>query len=117
VRKGQSIKVLSEIRDLEIFDSEGVLCGIADDLEFDGQPGGPLRINALLVGPGAYRGRLPGWLTWIVWRVAGKGVVRVPWPRVAHITSRITLDRSAAELGLARVEARLRPLIARISAP
>jgi hypothetical protein len=42
MKKGQSIKVFSELRDLEIFDKSGELCGIADDIEFDGKPGAAL---------------------------------------------------------------------------
>jgi hypothetical protein len=114
MRKGRSIKVLSELRDLEIFDSEGELCGIADDVEFEGAPGGPLKAKALLVGPGAYAGRTPAWLAWLVQRVAGKRIVRVPFAAVEHVTSRITLNRTAEALGLATVEARLRPLVGKL---
>lgn len=107
----KSIKVLAELRDLEIFDSEDELCGICDDVEFEGKPGGPLRIKALLVGPGAYSQRLPSWVAWIVRRLAGDRVVRVPWRAVAHVTSRITLADTGEALGLNAVERRLRPLI------
>ena len=37
-----SLKLVGEVRDLQIIDSEGVHCGIADDLEFEGEPGRPL---------------------------------------------------------------------------
>jgi sporulation protein YlmC with PRC-barrel domain len=111
MKKGQSIKVFSELRDLEIFDKDGELCGIADDLEFDGKPGGALRVAAILVGPGAYGRRLPAPVRWLVHRLVGQGLVRVPWEAVEHVTSRITLNRTAEELGLNRVERRLRPLI------
>jgi hypothetical protein len=117
VRKGQSIKVLAELRDLEIFDSEDTLCGIADDVEFAGNPGEPLRVVALLVGPGAYRDRMPGWLLAIVRRIAGDAIVRVGWSKVEHVTSRITLNCSAEQAGLAAVDRRLRPLIAKVPVP
>jgi sporulation protein YlmC with PRC-barrel domain len=110
----RTLRVLSELRDLEIFDSEGELCGICDEVEFDGGPGKPLAVKALLVGPGAYKGRLPGWMAWIAHRVAGEGMVRVPWAEVKHVTSRITLNRRAEELGLAAVERKLRPAIAKL---
>ena len=112
----QPMKVLAELRDLEIFDSEGELCGIADEVEFEGGPGGPLQVKALLVGPGAYHGRLPGWLLALVQRIAGERVTRVPWTAVEHVTSRITLNRTAQELGLNAVERRLAPLIAKLPA-
>ena len=116
MRKGQAIRALSELRDLEIFDSAGELCGIADDLEFEGGPGEALRLSALLVGPGAYRGRMPGWLLWIVQRLAGDGIVRVPYEAIVHVTSRVTLDRRAAELGLGAVDRRLARFIPKIPA-
>jgi hypothetical protein len=108
VKKGHSIKVLAELRDLEIFDSEELLCGIADDVEFEGAPGGPLVVKALLVGPGAYQRRLPGFLLAIIWRLTGKDFVRVPWSAVEHVTSRITLNEKAEKLGLGRTDQRVR---------
>jgi hypothetical protein len=105
------IKLLSELRDLEIFDCDDELCGICDDIEFEGAPGRPLRIKALLVGPGVYAGRLPAWAAWIVHRLAGDRIVRAPWSAVAHVTSRITLNQTAAALGLNAVERRLAPLV------
>jgi sporulation protein YlmC with PRC-barrel domain len=111
---GQSIKVLSEIRDLEIFDADGELCGIADEVEFEGGTGGPLRIEALLVGPGGYQGRLPNWAAAMARRVAGNRMVRVPWAAVEHVTSRITLKERAETLGLNAVERHLRPALQRV---
>ena len=92
---------------------QGELCGIADDVEFKGAPGGPLRISALLVGPGAYRGRLPGWMAAIARWIAGDAIVRVPWSAVDHVTSRIGLNCTAEAAGLGAVERRLRPRIAK----
>jgi sporulation protein YlmC with PRC-barrel domain len=103
----QPIKVLAELRDLQIVDSEDQLCGIVDEVEFEGEPGKSLRVSALLVGPGAYRGRLPGWLAAIVRWIAGERIIRVPWQAVEHVTSRITLNRTAEDLGLNAVERRL----------
>jgi hypothetical protein len=114
VRKDQAIKVFAELRDLEIFDREGELCGVADEVELDGAPGGPLRVSALLVGPGAYGPRLPRWLGWIVRRVAGDRVVRTPWSAVEHVTSRIGLNCTAEEAGLGAVERRLRGRLAKL---
>jgi sporulation protein YlmC with PRC-barrel domain len=114
VRQGQSIKLFSELRDLEIFDSRGELCGVCDEVELEGGPGQALRIAALLVGPGAYAGRLPRWLAWLTHRLAGSGEVRVPWDAVEHVTSRITLNRSADDLGLNRIERRLAPVLSKV---
>jgi sporulation protein YlmC with PRC-barrel domain len=114
MKQGQSIKLFSELRDLEIFDSEGELCGICDEVELEGRPGAPLRITALIVGPGAYRGRLPRWAAWLAQRIAGEEEVRVPWSAVEHVTSRITLNRTAASLGLQAAERRLRGLVQKV---
>jgi sporulation protein YlmC with PRC-barrel domain len=111
MKQDQSIKVFSELRDLEVFDRGGLLCGICDDVEFDGEP---LRVTALLIGPGAYGRRLPQPLRALVRWIAGDGCVRVPWEAVEHVTSRITLNKTAADLRLREVDERLRPLIEKV---
>jgi sporulation protein YlmC with PRC-barrel domain len=111
VTTSKSIKVFSELRDLEIFDCADELCGIADDVEFDGEP---LQVRSLLVGPGAFRRRLPPGVAWLIRRIAGDHVVRVPWSAVAHVTSRITLNDTSEALGLAAADRRLRPLVKKV---
>jgi sporulation protein YlmC with PRC-barrel domain len=111
VTTSKSIKVFSELRDLEIFDCAGELCGIADDVEFEGEP---LQVRSLLVGPGAFHRRLPRGVAWLIRRIAGDNVVRVPWSAVAHVTSRITLNDTCAALGLAAADRRLRPLVKKV---
>ena len=56
------IKLVSELLDLPLLDAEGKYCGIVDDVELQGGAGKDLELKALLVGPGAYRGRMPAWL-------------------------------------------------------
>lgn len=99
-----SLKLVGGVRDLQIVDSDGHNCGIVDDIEFEGGPGQPLTIKAILVGPGAYGRRLPGWMRWVVQRLAGKHIVRVPWAEVANITSNVTLRCPAHSLGLMAAE-------------
>jgi sporulation protein YlmC with PRC-barrel domain len=113
MKQGQVIRIYSELRDLEIFDSEGELCGIADEIELDGDP---LAVTAILVGPGAYGPRLPTPLRTLVRWIAGDGCVRVPWNAVEHVTSRISLNRPAETLGLTRVERKLAPLLHKVPA-
>jgi hypothetical protein len=108
------IRLFSGLRDLEIFDCEDELCGIADDVELEGAPGGPLRVKALLVGPGAFAARLPRGLGWTVRLIAGDHVARIPWRAVEHVTSRIRLRESAAGLGLAGLDRKLRPLMKKV---
>ena len=100
------LKLVSGVRDMQIVDSDGRNCGIVDDIEFEGKPGGPLRVKAVLVGPGGYSKRLPRWWMALVRLVAGDSMVRVPWSAVDHVTSRVHLNAPASKLRLARNEAR-----------
>jgi sporulation protein YlmC with PRC-barrel domain len=101
------LQLIADLRDLQIVDCDQENCGIVDDLELTGKPGGKLEVKAILVGPGAYRNRLPRWLAWLVALVAGEGLVRVPWGEVESIGSVVLLRRSATELGLGRADRRL----------
>ena len=98
------IQLVAQLRDLQILDSEGVHCGIVDDVEFAGKAGGALRVKALLVGPGAYAKRVPRWWMALVRLIAGDGCVHLPWSEVKSVTSMVKLRRPAAELGLSRGE-------------
>ena len=99
------IKLVSELLDLPLFDAEGVYCGIVDDVELDGAPGKELNLKALLVGPGAYAGRLPRWAMWLVRKVAGDRITRVPMEKVRSIRSAVHLEIPARDLGLQKSEA------------
>jgi len=107
------LHLVADVRDLQIIDSEEENCGIVDDLAFEGAPGGKLKLAAILVGPGTYRGRLPRWLAWLAVRIAGDRIVRVPWSEVKTIGSVVRLKRSARELGLGVVERRAAALLPR----
>lgn len=94
------IKLVSELLDLPLLDTEGEYCGVVDDVEFTGGAGKRLRLKALLVGPGAYAGRLPGWAVWLVRKVAGDRVTSVPMDKVRTITNAVHLECPGRELGL-----------------
>jgi sporulation protein YlmC with PRC-barrel domain len=98
------IKLVSELLDLPLLDSEGKYCGIVDDVEFSGSAGGALKLKALLVGPGAYSGRLPRWAMWLVTKIAGDRMTRVPIDKVRTIKSSVNLDCPGRALGLDRSE-------------
>lgn len=100
------LHLAADVRDLQIVDRDGACCGIVDDIEFAGRPGGKLALAAILVGPGAYRGRLPGWLYRPLTRLAGERIVRIPWKEVETIGSVVKLKRTAGALGLDRPERR-----------
>jgi len=63
-----------------------------------------MRVTALLVGPGAYKGRLPGWTYWLVRKIAGDRVSRVPTGQVIEVGSVVKLKCAGEELGLHRTE-------------
>jgi sporulation protein YlmC with PRC-barrel domain len=107
------IKLVSQLIDLPILDKDGRWSGIVDDIEFDGGPPKQTRIGALLVGPGAYRGRLPGWAYWLTTKIAGSRIVRVPMNEIAEVGAVVKLKSAAEKLGLHRVEDKVRKLIPR----
>jgi sporulation protein YlmC with PRC-barrel domain len=98
------IKLVAELLDLPLLDSDGKYCGIVDDVEFIGGPGKGLRLKALLVGPGAYRGRLPKWAMSLVGIAAGTRVTHVPFAKVRAIDSVVHLECRGSDLGLASSE-------------
>jgi len=100
------IKLVSELLDLPLYDVEGKYCGIVDDVELTGGPGKELKLKALLVGPGAYKGRLPGWAMWLVSKIAGDRVTRVPMDKVHSIGAAVHLECSGWQLGLLKSERR-----------
>jgi len=98
------IKLVSQLLDLPIVDRDERSCGIVDDIEFAGSPGRETRIGALLVGPGAYQGRMPRWLFWIVRKIAGDRIARVPANQISEIGSVVKLKLRAEDLKLHIVE-------------
>lgn len=110
------IKVVSQLLDLPLIDCDGNYCGIVDDVAFTGGAGKEARLEALLVGPGAYRGRMPRWAIWLIRKVAGDRVTRVPIAKVQSIDSAVELNTAAEKLGLHAVEDRVRRHIPRVGA-
>ncbi len=105
------IKLVSELLDLPLLDSNGKYCGVVDDVEFSGGPGKALKLKALLVGPGAYEGRLPGWAMRMVRKLVGDRINRVPIGKVRSVSAVVHLDCPGSELGLLRSEDRAARLI------
>ena len=98
------IKLVSELLDLPLIDSDGKYCGIVDDVELSGTAGKQLKLKALLVGPGAYSARLPGWAMTLVRAIAGDRVTRVPIKSVRTIGAAVQLACPARDLGLHKSE-------------
>jgi sporulation protein YlmC with PRC-barrel domain len=99
------------ILDDDLIDSEGRRCGKVDDVEIEGSPGEPAYLKAIVVGPGAWSGRLPGPLRGLAAKLFRGDVVRVPWAEVDDITAVVKLKRPARELRLGRGEDRARSLV------
>lgn len=108
-----NMKLVSQLLDLPIVDSDGTWCGVVDDVELSGAAGKQTRLAALLVGPGAYRGRMPRWMFSVTRAILGEHVVHVPIHEVKSIASAVELKCSAEKVGLARGDERLRPWIPR----
>jgi sporulation protein YlmC with PRC-barrel domain len=98
------IKLVSELLDLPLYDNEGKYCGIVDDVELSGGPGKDLKLRALLVGPGAYAGRLPDWAMRLVKLVAGDRLTRIPMEKVRTIGTTVHLECPGRDLGLHKSE-------------
>lgn len=113
MRPGDPIKLVADLLDLPIRDKDGRWCGIVDDVELSGAAGKDVRIAALLVGPGAYEGRMPAWAYWVVRKIAGDGVVRVPIDKVEQIHTAVALNCRAEQVKLHRTEDRVRRWIPR----
>jgi sporulation protein YlmC with PRC-barrel domain len=96
------IKLVSELLDLPLVDSDGCYCGIVDDIEFIGTK--ELKLTALMVGPGAYQGRMPRPLFWLMTKLVGDRITRVPIDRVRTIGSVVKLDCTGKAVGLERSE-------------
>jgi hypothetical protein len=111
-----SLKLLSEVRDLQVIDSEENNCGICDDIAFSGAPGRKLAVEAILIGPGAMQKRLPKWAAGLVGWISGKSTVSVPWSEVESITGRIRLKKSAGSYGFGGVDGRLAKYLSKVPA-
>ena len=105
------VDVVYRILDDQLVDVDGRRCGRVDDLEFDGGPGEPLILSAILSGSGVWHRRMPRALRTIGMRIFGAGVsgedvIRVPWEQTDDITSVVRLKAKASELGLAQGDER-----------
>ncbi len=107
MKPSSPIKLVSQLLDLPLVDSDGRWCGVVDDVELDGTPGKETVIQALLVGPGAYEARLPWWAFWLVRKTAGDRIARVPFHEVEEISGAVHLKRKAKDLKLDLTEDRV----------
>jgi hypothetical protein len=114
------VDLYRQVLDHAVLDADDWPCGIVDDLEVEGDllhEGGatePLRVTALLVGPGAWSPRLPALFARLAPHLFGRRCVRVPWSEVSVLGEHVKLRSRAAALGLGTADRRLGLLIARL---
>jgi sporulation protein YlmC with PRC-barrel domain len=101
------------VLDHQLLDKDGRRCGNADDLAIEGGAGERAEVTAVLVGPGYWAERA-GILGRLAGRLGGSGRVRVPWSEVEQVTSAVVLRKRADEVGLGRVDDRLRALFEKL---
>lgn len=113
-RKVEYTDLCRQVLDHAVLDADDWPCGVVDDLELEGGVGTPLRVTALLVGPGAWAPRLPALFARLLPRIVGTRCVRVPWSEVCVVGEHIRLRSRAAELGLGTLDRKLGLRIARL---
>ena len=89
-----------QVLDHTLLDPDDLPCGTVDDIELAGGEGVPLRVEALLVGPGAWGPRLPALFARIARTCCGTRITRVSWSEVAEVGEHIRLKSRGAVLGL-----------------
>ena len=89
-----------QVLDHVLVDPDDMPCGTVDDVELAGGEGVPLRVEALLVGPGAWGPRLPALFSRLARACCGTRITRVPWTEVAEVGEHIRLKSRGAVLGL-----------------
>ena len=107
------------ILDDQLIDVEGDRCGRVDDIEFEGDVGGPVRVTGLLSGRGTYPDRLPRWMRkWAVKMFGedtrGHTVHRVPWEEIDHVDTTVHLKRKASEMDLGSGDLAMRPFVEKL---
>jgi sporulation protein YlmC with PRC-barrel domain len=112
--KEDRFDVAYRLLDDELVDSDGRRCGRVDDIEFDGEPGRPAEITAILSGPGLWSQRMPRALRGLSARIFGDDCVSVPWDAVKDIAEVVYLKRPGAELGLGRGDDAVGRIVRRI---
>ena len=97
---GTQVDLGLRLLDDQLFDADEHRCGRVDDVQLKGSPGTKTDVAALLVGPGAWSGRLRRPFSYLVEGVGPDYVRVIPWEEVAAIGTSVTIRHTAMELGL-----------------
>jgi hypothetical protein len=103
-----------QVLDHELLDADDYPCGQVDDIEIDVAPGRPPTAKALLVGPGAWIPRLPGFVQPVAEKLFGREVVEVPWDEIREIAAKVKLRAPAIELGLGKADRKAESWMAKL---
>jgi sporulation protein YlmC with PRC-barrel domain len=108
------LDIVRNVLDHEVVDVNDVPCGMVDDVELEGSPGGELKVTALVVGAGAWEDRLPWVFGTLAKKIFGRQRTRVPWDEVWIVGERIKLKSRASEVNLGRADVRASKLVGRL---
>lgn len=108
------LDIVRSVLDHEVVDVNDVPCGVVDDVELEGEPGGELKVTALLVGAGAWAERLPRVFGVVAKKIFGGQRTRVPWDEVWIVGERIKLKSRASEVRLGRADSRASKIVEKL---
>jgi sporulation protein YlmC with PRC-barrel domain len=103
---GRQVDLGLRLLDDQLLDAEEHRCGRVDDIQLRGGPGSPTEIEALLVGPGAWTGRLRKPFAYVVDGLGPDYMRRIPWTSVEKVGTAVHLSHTAEELGLESADGR-----------
>jgi sporulation protein YlmC with PRC-barrel domain len=103
---GVQVDLGLRLLDDQLFDAENHRCGRVDDIQLKGAPGSRTEVSDLLVGAGAWSGRLRRPFAYLVEGLGPGYVRRIPWSEVTSVGTSVVLAHSAKELGLEANEGR-----------
>jgi hypothetical protein len=103
---GTQLDLGLRLLDDQLLDANGHRCGRVDDIQLKGAPGSRTEVSELLVGPGAWSGRLRRPFTYVVAGLGPDYMHCIHWGDVTSVGTSVELSRSAEELGLENGEGR-----------
>jgi sporulation protein YlmC with PRC-barrel domain len=103
---GTQVDLGLRLLDDQLLDVDEHRCGRVDDIQLKGAPGSRTEVSALLVGPGAWTGRLRKPFAYLVEGLGPDYMHYIPWAEVTRVGTSVRLSRTAKELGLERSDGR-----------
>jgi sporulation protein YlmC with PRC-barrel domain len=97
---GTQVDLGLRLLDDQLFDSDEHRCGRVDDIQLEGAPGARTEVSALLVGPGAWTGRLRKPFAYPVEGLGPNYMHCISWSEVVRVGTSVALSQPAKELGL-----------------